>query len=46
VRWAVVDPLDDAMLLFRDDSAEIPVVVAKVDLYVLNDLVVRWQVKL
>lgn len=42
---AIGEPADSALLLFNCDSADIPAAFAKADPYVLNGLVIGWQVK-
>ena len=42
---ALADPVDQAILLFKADSAEVVEAFAKSDPYVLNGLVKRWHVR-
>jgi uncharacterized protein YciI len=41
---AVGDPVEQAILLFRCDSAEVPAAFARADPYVQNGLVTSWRV--
>jgi uncharacterized protein YciI len=42
---AVGDPPDSSLLLWNCDSPDTPAAFAKVDPYVLNGLVTKWEVK-
>jgi len=42
---ALVDPVDEAILVFKSDSKSIPEEFAKNDPYVLNGLITEWQVR-
>ncbi len=42
---ALADPVDQAMILFRAESAEVVEAFAKADPYVINGLVKQWRVR-
>lgn len=42
---ALADPPDQAILLFKGDSAEVAMKFARVDPYVTNGIVKRWHVR-
>jgi uncharacterized protein YciI len=42
---ALANPVDGAVLLFRDASPAVAEAFASADPYVLNDLVLRWRVR-
>ena len=42
---AYTDPVDGALLLFQGESPEVASRFAEADPYVLNGLVLRWQVR-
>jgi len=42
---ALMKPMDEAILLFKGDTAEVAEQFAKTDPYVLNGLVKRWYVR-
>jgi uncharacterized protein YciI len=43
---AFADPADQALLIFHTPSAAIPEAFAQTDPYVMNGLVVKWEVRL
>jgi len=42
---ALADPVDGAVLLFLADSREVPEAFATTDPYVLNGLILHWEVR-